>query len=279
MRRILHMSDLHFGRSDELIVDALRRAAYDLKPDVIVVSGDLTQRARGWQFQEARRFLDGLPCRTIVVPGNHDIPLENLFARFLKPLANYRKYISNNLWPEYHDEEVAILGINTARSFTRGRGSISDRQIEYARQYFCNVPPDAIKIIVTHHPFDFAETTHDKNLLRRARHAVAALTKCRADLFLAGHSHVPFAGLTDHRYTVAHRTALVVQSGTSVSTRTRSEPNSFNLLHVEHPGIGVEHFHWSPAASRFVSVSVAHYVHTNEGWRKTKPDEVRQNPA
>jgi 3',5'-cyclic AMP phosphodiesterase CpdA len=196
MRRILHISDLHFGRTDEYVVAALLRKTHEIAPDVIVVSGDLTQRARSWQFQEARSFLDALHRPTIVVPGNHDVPLENLFDRFFRPLAKYRKYITEDLSPTFHDEELAVVGINTARSFTRASGSINDGQIEHARQFFCGVDPGAVKIVVTHHPFDIPESLNDKYLLRRSRHAIAALATCQADLYLAGHSHVPFAVLS-----------------------------------------------------------------------------------
>src|SRR6187401_1402656 len=130
MRRVVHISDLHFGRTDRQVVAALIRQTRELMADVFVVSGDLTQRARARQFHEARHFLDALDRPTIVVPGNHDVPLENLFDRFFRPFAKYRKYITEDLSPTFHDEELAVVGINTARSFTRASGSIDDRQIE-----------------------------------------------------------------------------------------------------------------------------------------------------
>ena len=267
MRRILHISDLHFGRTDEVIVAALIRQTRRLQPDLVVVSGDLTQRARREQFREARAFLDALEAPMIVVPGNHDVPLTNLFDRVFRPLTNYRRYITADLSPLFHDDEIAVMGVNTARSLTRAGGSITNYQIEQARRYFCSVDRNAVKIIVTHHPFDFPEDLGDKYLLRRARHAVAALATCQADLYLAGHAHVPFAGLSERRYTVAHHTALIVQAGTSVSTRTRSEPNSFNVIHVQRPAISVEHFFWKDNDGDFVSRSVSQFKHTSDGWR------------
>src|SRR6187397_3032956 len=125
MRRVAHISDLHFGRTNPTVVAALILKLRDLAPDVVVVSGDLTQRARARQFQEARHFLDALDRPTIVVPGNHDVPLENLFDRFFRPFAKYRKYITEDLSPTFHDEELAVVGINTARSFTRASGRIN----------------------------------------------------------------------------------------------------------------------------------------------------------
>jgi 3',5'-cyclic AMP phosphodiesterase CpdA len=269
MRRVAHISDLHFGRTDEQVVAGLTRELRRLAPDVCVVSGDLTQRARSRQFEQARHFLDALDRPTIVVPGNHDVPLENLFDRFVRPLAKYRKYITEDLSPTFHDEELAIVGINTARSFTRTRGRINDRQIEYARQFFCSVGPNVVKIVVTHHPFDIPDSLSDRYVLRRSAHAVATLATCQADLYLAGHSHVPFTVSSERRYTVAHHTALIVQAGTSLSTRTREAPNSFNLIHVNRPDITVEHFQWNPRSAQFVPTTASHFKHTTDGWHFT----------
>ena len=268
MRRIVHVSDLHFGRTTGPILAALTRGVYELAPDLVVISGDLTQRARSRQFQEARNFIDALKCPSIVVPGNHDVPLENLFDRFFRPFAKYRKYISNDLSPTFRDEELAVVGINTARSFTRASGRINDGQIEMARQFFCSVDPHVVKILVTHHPFDTPESLTDRNLLLgRSARAIAALAACQADLYLAGHSHVPYAVLSERRYTVAHHTALIVQAGTSLSTRTRSAPNSFNLIQIHRPAMTVEHYQWDGPSAQFVSLSASHFRHTGEGWQ------------
>lgn len=267
MRRVAHISDLHFGRTNPHVVAALVLKLRDLAPDVVVVSGDLTQRARSWQFQEARHFLDALDSPAVIVPGNHDVPLENLFDRFFRPFAKFRRYITEDLSPTFQDEELAIAGINTARSFTRASGWITDPQIEVARRLFCSVNSDVLKIVVTHHPFDIPQTLADKYLLRRSAQAIAALATCQADLYLAGHSHVPFAVLSERRFTVAHHTALIVQAGTSLSTRTRSVPNSFNLIHLDRPAMTVEHFHWDVPSAQFISASASHFRHTTTGWQ------------
>ncbi len=137
MRTIAHLSDIHFGRVDPLLVPPLIRAVNQSKPDLVAVSGDLTQRARSHQFKQAREFLDALPRPQIVVPGNHDVPLYNIFARFVEPLDKYRRYISDDLRPFYHDDEIAVLGVNTARSLTIKGGRINERQIEWMRDRLC----------------------------------------------------------------------------------------------------------------------------------------------
>src|SRR6266540_2867345 len=118
MRSIVHLSDIHFGRINEEVIAPLIETVKKINPDLVAVSGDLTQRARSHQFREARAFLESLPTPQIVVPGNHDVPLHNVFARFMQPLRKYRRYITDDLRPFYYDDEIAVLGVNTARSLT-----------------------------------------------------------------------------------------------------------------------------------------------------------------
>src|SRR4051812_20149867 len=155
MRTIVHLSDLHFGRIDARILAPLIRAVAEVSPDLIAVSGDFTQRARRRQFAEARAFLDALPFRQLLVPGNHDVPLYNVAARFVAPLASYRRYIADEVEPSFIDEEIAVVGLNTARSLVaRGGGRLSDVQVQRAVNRLKGLPAHLIKIIVTHHPFD-----------------------------------------------------------------------------------------------------------------------------
>ena len=124
MRTIIHLSDLHFGRVDQTLLGPLRDLIHSIAPNVVVISGDLTQRAKSEQFEEARAFLDTLPGPQIVVPGNHDISLYNVFRRFVKPLARYKRYITDELEPVFIDDEIAVVGVNTARSLTIKDGRI-----------------------------------------------------------------------------------------------------------------------------------------------------------
>src|SRR5215211_5624613 len=151
MRTIIHLSDLHFGRVNPLLLDPLLQVVREVKPDLVAISGDLTQRARSYQFQQARSFLDALPKPQIVVPGNHDIPLHNLFARFIEPLTKYKRYITDDLQPSYQDEEVVIVGVNTARSLVFKGGRINEIQVSRLRDKFCSFGEDVVKVIVTHH--------------------------------------------------------------------------------------------------------------------------------
>src|SRR5581483_2975961 len=225
MRTLVHLSDLHFGRVDGRIIEPLRRAVTAAHPDLVAISGDFTQRARRGQFAAARVFIDSLPFQTLPVPGNHDVPLYNVAARFLAPFSNYQRHISRDLEPVFVDEEIAVVGLNTARSLvTKGGGRLSRPQVERAVGTLVNVPPQVMKIVVTHHPFDLPEGYSADDLVGRAGMAMAQLAAIGADLFLAGHLHVSHIGSTAERYKIEGHSALVVQAGT-MSTRGRGELN------------------------------------------------------
>jgi len=267
MRTIVHLSDLHFGRVNLSLLEPLKDVVCEIEPDVVAISGDLTQRARSHQFQQARSFLDTLPKPQIVVPGNHDIPLHNVFARFLEPLTKYKRYITDDLQPVYEDEELAIVGVNTARSLVFKGGRINETQVGRLREKFCALEDDVVKVVVTHHPFDLPEGHDVRDLVGRAKMAMTGLADCGADLFLAGHLHISHTGHTK-RYNIRGHSALVVQAGTATSTRERGETNSFNLLRIAHPSIVVEKFAWDPSTTAFAVTSVERFHHTDDGWMR-----------
>lgn len=266
MRTLVHLSDLHFGRTDPQLLEPLARQINEMNPDVVAVSGDLTQRARSHQFQQARAFLDTLPQPQIVVPGNHDIPLYNVFSRFFRPLDKYRRYITEDLQPAFADEEMVIVGVSTARSLTIKGGRINQVQLANVREKFCALDDKFVKILVTHHPFDLPAGHDVSDLVGRAQMAIAGLAECGADLFLAGHLHISHSGHTAKRYNIQGYSALVVQAGTATSTRGRGEANSFNLIRLEHPNISVKRFSWDAASSSFIQSSEENFLHSSEGW-------------
>ena len=271
MRKIVHLSDLHFGRVNRSLIEPLIRIVREVEPDLVAVSGDLTQRARSHQFQQARSFLEALPKPQIVVPGNHDIPLHNVFARFIEPLTKYKRYITDDLQPAYEDEEMVTIGVNTARSLVFKGGRINQNQVARLREKFCSLRSGVVKAVVTHHPFDLPEGYDERELVGRAKMAMTGLAECGADLFLAGHLHISHTGHTK-RYNIRGHSALVVQAGTATSTRERGEANSFNVLRIAFPAITVEKFTWNPSTAAFTISSIEEFKHTGDGWLRDKSD-------
>lgn len=267
MKTLVHLSDLHFGRVDEAVATAIVPLIHSLEPDVLVVSGDLTQRAKPDEFRAARRFLDQLPRPQIVVPGNHDIPLYNVFQRFGQPLRKYQRFISEDLEPFYADNEIAVAGINTARSLTFKDGRINEEQMQKLHDRFAPLPDSMTKIIVTHHPFDLPEGFDEKHLVGRAGQAMEVFRRAGADTLLAGHLHTSHIASTVKRYPMDGFSALVVQAGTATSTRGRGETNSFNRIVADGNEIEVERWAWVPEEGRFQPASSQAFTWTVEGWQ------------
>jgi 3',5'-cyclic AMP phosphodiesterase CpdA len=262
MRKVIaHLSDLHFGRVDRATVEPIIEAVRKLRPDVVAISGDLTQRARRCEFEEARQFLERLPEPRVVVPGNHDVPLHNPYSRFVSKLSLFREYISSDPEPFYVDQAIAVAGVNTARSLVWKGGRINLMQIERVRASFCAIPPSVVRTVVVHHPLDLPEAWGRMDRAKRARRAFREWADCGIDLILAGHIHRAFAGAghSHHGFGAgeaemlrigAHR-AIVVQAGTAISMRGRGEPNSFNTIEITEAEISVERHDWDAQAGVF----------------------------
>jgi 3',5'-cyclic AMP phosphodiesterase CpdA len=248
------------------LLSPLRESIEETRPELVVVSGDLTQRARPAQFQEARAFLDTLPGKKLVVPGNHDVPLYDLYQRLFHPLGRYRAHFSRLVEPEYVDDEIAVLGVNTARSAVVKGGRINERQVARLHARLCALGAGVTKIVVTHHPFDLPAPYAARHLVGRAAMAMARLAHCGADVFLAGHMHASHAGDTRLRYRIPGFAGLVVQAGTATSTRGRGEANAFNVLRIEPGTVAVEQHRWD--RKKFVLHRQARFSKTAEGWQR-----------
>jgi 3',5'-cyclic AMP phosphodiesterase CpdA len=278
MRTIAHLSDPHFGRLERDTVQALIATVTEARPDIVVVSGDLTQRAKEREFQEARLFLEALPSPQIVVPGNHDVPLYNVFARALKPLRNYQRYISEDLEPFYSDDEIAIVGVNTARSLTFKKGRINRQQVarSCARLEACG--ENHTRVIVSHHPFDLPETHEVHGLIGRAHMAMAGFARCRVDLILSGHLHISHTSESAPRYKIPGHSALVIHAGTATSTRGRGELNSFNILQVERSSVSIQCLSWNRECSSFLLSVTAQFQRTPDGWSRIPRADAAGKP-
>lgn len=276
MRTLVHLSDLHFGAVDQAVLAPLRRRIEQLQPHLLVVSGDLTQRARSSQFEEARAFLDSLPKPQLVVPGNHDVPLYNVFQRFFKPLDKYKRIITPIMLPLYVDDEIAAVGVNTARSLTIKDGRINEEQVAKIRAVLERVPETLTKIVVSHHPFDLPSGWDSDKIVGRAPMAMESFATCGADILMSGHLHVTNSIETTARYKLGGFSALVVQAGTATSTRKRGESNSFNALRISPAEVRVECYTFDEANQEFALSKTEQFEQTRDDWA-IKESNVAKN--
>lgn len=246
MKTLAHISDLHFGREDPTLVEGLLDSLARAQPDLIIVSGDLTQRAKKRQFRAARAFLEAMPhVPRLVVPGNHDVSATNLMERAIRPLARYKRFITDDLAPVYRDPEVAVAGLNTVRTLSPKDGRLNSLQVRTACQQLHAAAPTAIRVVVTHHPIDKPADDLEHALIARARMAMRQFAAAPVDLFLSGHLHSGLAIATGARYDLPGYSAIVAHAGTAVSTRTRESPNSWNLIRLSPRSIEIEQMTWS----------------------------------
>jgi 3',5'-cyclic AMP phosphodiesterase CpdA len=271
MRTIAHISDLHFGTEIAEVAEGLRADLTANPPSLVVVSGDLTQRARSGQFALAKAYLATLPQPQLVIPGNHDVPLYDVFRRFLAPLTRYRRYISDELDPVYDDGELCVVGINTARSLTWQNGRISLEQIDTLRERLA-ASRALHKVVVTHHPFIPPPASDSRqggiDLVGRATRAMQVLDACQVDLLLAGHLHHGYSGDTRTQYPAAHRAIIAAQAGTAISGRIRGDPNGYNRITLDGDLLAIEMRAWRDG--KFATLRVTEYFRGAQGWR-TQP--------
>lgn len=273
MARLVHLSDLHFGAHDPAIVTAVEQEVDRLSPDLVVISGDFTQRAKTEQFQEACRFLERLTRgghEVLAVPGNHDVPLYDVLRRFLSPLTRYRKYIDETLCPFHKLKDAAVLGLNTARSLTIKDGRLSREQIDFVCEEFAKVPEKDTRILVTHHPL-FALPVDDAGVLGKplGRHelAIDAVQDMKVDLLLAGHNHRASSNRASDLVTRAGG-ALVIQAGTATSVRTREEEQSFNVIETGVDKMTLGLMRW--AGRGFEPAEPTQFVRQADGWHQAR---------
>ncbi|TWT77432.1 Calcineurin-like phosphoesterase [Posidoniimonas polymericola] len=267
MLSLMQISDLHFGPYFlPKVSEAALRAAHDLQPGVMVVSGDFTQRAKPSEFQDARRFLDALPqVPTVVTPGNHDVPLYRVWERLTAPYRNYHEHISRELNSTLHVDGATIASLNSAspyRAITNGR--IHNTQLDYCEQALSAAPDGDLRIVVAHHHFAPAPDYEQTEVMPKAKRAMDRFETLEVDIIMGGHLHRAYIGNSLDIYPGAERQRgiIICQCGTTTSRRGRArerEKNSFNFLEATDHSITVTHWMYFSDAERFEPIGRLEY--------------------
>jgi 3',5'-cyclic AMP phosphodiesterase CpdA len=258
-RTLLHCSDVHFGPPHRPRVAAgLLELIASRRPDLVVVSGDLTQRAKPEQFRAARRFVDQIPVPSLVVPGNHDVPMYRVWERVFSPFGAYRRDFSPELEPVYRDDEMLVVGVNTAFGWTVQGGRITVRRLREVSALLAAAPAALFKVVVAHHQLIPPPAFGPQKVLVNARRAMEAFSAAGVDLVLSGHLHRAYLGSSEEFYPSGRPPVLILHSGTSTSSRGRGgerDLNTCNWIEVGSRAVVVSHHRWQPRLERFAELS------------------------
>lgn len=249
---ILHLSDLHFGTEKAECVEAIQRFCIQHQPETVVVSGDLTQRARFKQFYACKQFLESLKRPYIVIPGNHDIPLYQLWNRIFSPFARYQ-FFFGQMEGVLETAHFYIIGLNSIRRRHHTRGSISHAQIESTDRALKQAPQEKIKLILAHQPFytppDDQHGIKDCPILGKI--ALETWAKSGLNGLLHGHLHQTAVYDLNQIYDLkAQHPILEIHAGTATSYRLhKGLPNSFNVI---LPNGDVQPYYFSAQLQDFI---------------------------
>lgn len=257
---LMHISDLHAGPPfNRSIADIVTRQAHEISPDLLVVSGDLVQRASFTaQWRMILAFLETLPKPQLIVPGNHDVPLYNLIDRLFFPLRRYRQFISKNLNPIFVRPGLAVVGGNTAHGWTMDGGRLSAGQLAAIERAFAHFGPDVCKVAVLHHHVVDPPGTHGRRRMANAHEAIRLLDRCGVELLLCGHIHVSYVGNTLDVLPDLRQGTVICQSGTTTSHRGKGRErgkNSFNVIEIDDFAIRISQHLYLENAGRFAPVA------------------------
>ncbi|MDP9120901.1 MAG: metallophosphoesterase [Acidobacteriota bacterium] len=278
MRKLFHISDVHFGRPH---LPRVSRGVLEFverrQPDLVVISGDLTQRAKPEEFRQARAWVDRIPVPTLVVPGNHDVPMYRVWERAFDPFGAYRKFFSSELEPVYRDPELLVVGVNTAFNWTIKDGRIPLRRLLEVRKILTSVPESVCKIVVAHHHLIPPPNFGSQRVLANAWEAIDLFSSAGVGLILSGHLHQAYIGSSEEFYPKGRPPVVILHAGTTTSSRGRGgerERNTCNWIEVGRHSLSISHCRWYPELDRFAEQS-RHLYPRQEVEPYTLAEEIR----
>lgn len=242
MTRFAIISDLHFGTVPDGVARTLREDLQTQAPDLVVIAGDLTQRARTHQFEAAAAWLKSLALPWLCVPGNHDIPVHNPVERFHRPFRRYRKHVSEVLspiWPEDPDGGLpaVFIGLNTVRSWQPHHrwqeGAVRTKSLRSAREAL-QARDTALRLVVSHHPLHTVPGNDRARVARNGARAGRVLAALGVNMLVSGHTHRSFVRPVSFLPEMPH--LLSIGAPTAMSDRTRGEANGYWLVETDGGG-------------------------------------------
>lgn len=264
MTTFVHISDLHFGRVHPPLTEGLLESLAEIAPHLVVISGDLTQRARSGEYTAARAFIDSLQWPCLVIPGNHDIPIYNLAERFIDPWRKWHRYLGSPLQPIMNEDAYIVLGINTTRRSSSlidwSRGRISEAQSKIAAGLLIKQPADKLRVLVIHHPFWLPDQYLHRHIISGRDRAMKILRQAGVDLILSGHVHSAYAHILEG--------LIISHSGTTLSTRLMTDsPNSFKTVRGDRRRLAIATWEWQDGA--FEPVDNQSFIKAQGVWTET----------
>jgi 3',5'-cyclic AMP phosphodiesterase CpdA len=232
---VAHVSDLHLGAHVPAAVDTLAADVAAVAPDLTVVTGDCTMRARTGQFRQARTLIDRLPAPRLVVLGNHDVPLFSV-ARLVAPYARYRVAIEPRLDLCVDVAGLRALGLESMPRWRWKGGRVSRRQVDLVRSVLGDAPPGVARLLALHHP----PLVHGPARIVGRDALARALADARVDVVLAGHTHQPATRCVDVTGSGAAHRLVEVVAGTATSRRVRGTARSWTVIRIDPAAIVVE---------------------------------------
>jgi 3',5'-cyclic AMP phosphodiesterase CpdA len=265
MTTIAHISDLHFGREVPEVIEGLLQSLQMIQPELVIISGDLTQRATTEEYEAAKRFLQKLPFPYFIIPGNHDLSATNLPERFFHPWQKWQQYVTPNLEPVLQTDQYIVLGVNTARAagwyFDWSRGQISTQQIDFVSQTLKPLAQNKLRIVVAHHPFWLPEIAEYRDVVENRDEAINAFHQAGVDLVLSGHVHMAYTNILQG--------VIICHAGTTFSNRLlANHPNSFNVIRGNREQLMIEFMDWQ--APNFIKVAQQSFNYTHNNWQLIK---------